>query len=113
MGSKLGFILSMLFLVQLFALVGDLMSIQFIYTNLDSVSVTAGYIISSKGEITSEVIELVQRETGATIKEIGESSHMIGQIFEYKIAKNYKAIIMSKEEIEIAVIRSIVIGYYS
>lgn len=113
MGSKLGFILSMLFLVQLFALVGDLMSVQFIYTNLDSISVTAGYLISMKGEITDDVKNLVFNQTGASIVQIGETSHMVGEIIEYKIAKNYKAIIMYKEEIEIAVVRSIVIGYYS
>ena len=72
MGSKLGFILSLLFLVQLFAMVGDLMSIQFIYTNLDAVSVTAGYLISTKGQITNEVIELVKNEANATIEQIGE-----------------------------------------
>ena len=73
MGSKLGFILSLLFLVQLFAMVGDLMSIQFIYTNLDAVSVTAGYLISTKGQITNEVIELVKNEANATIEQIGDN----------------------------------------
>lgn len=113
MAYKLGFILSMLFLVQLFAMVGDLMSIQFIYTNLDAVSVTAGYVISSKGFITQEVVDLVQEQAGATIVEIGTSTPMIGEIIEYKISKSYKAIIINTEEMEIAVVRSIVIGYYS
>jgi len=113
MGSKLGFILSLLFLVQLFAMVGDLMSIQFIYTNLDAVSVTAGYLISTKGQITNEVIELVKNEANATIEQIGDSPALLGSTFEYRISKPYDAMIIDQKAIEIAVVRSIVIGYYN
>lgn len=113
MGSKLGFILSLLFLVQLFAMVGDLMSIQFIYTNLDAVSVTAGYLISTKGQITNEVIELVKNEANATIEQIGDSPALLGSTFEYRISKPYDAMIIDQKAIEIAVVRSVVIGYYN
>ena len=113
MGSKLGFILSLLFLVQLFAMVGDLMSIQFIYTNLDAVSVTAGYLISTKGQITNEVIELVKNEANATIEQIGDSPALLGSTFEYRISKSYNAMIIDQKAIEIAVVRSVVIGYYN
>jgi hypothetical protein len=113
MGSKLGFILSLLFLVQLFAMVGDLMSIQFIYTNLDAVSVTAGYLISTKGQITNEVIELVKNEANATIEQIGDSPALLGSTFEYRISKPYNAMIINQKAIEIAVVRSVVIGYYN
>jgi len=113
MGSKLGFILSLLFLVQLFAMVGDLMSIQFIYTNLDAVSLTAGYLISTKGQITDDVIELVKNEANATIEQIGDSPALLGSTFEYRISKPYDAMIIDQKAIEIAVVRSIVIGYYN
>ena len=73
MGSKIGFILSLLFVVQLFVLAGDIMAIQMIYTNLDAVSVSAGYIISQKGTITEEVINLVQEEAGASIEQVGDA----------------------------------------
>ena len=113
MGSKLGFILSLLFLVQLFAMVGDLMSIQFIYTNLDAVSLTAGYLISTKGQITDDVIELVKNEANATIEQIGDSPALLGSTFEYRISKPYNAMIINQKAIEIAVVRSVVIGYYN
>ena len=51
MGSKLGFILSLLFLSNLFALVGDLMSIEFIHSNIESLSVSVAYLISKSGAI--------------------------------------------------------------
>ena len=54
MAYKIGFILSLIFVVQLFVLMGDIMAIQMIYTNLDAVSVTAGYLISQNGKITTK-----------------------------------------------------------
>lgn len=112
MASKIGFILSLLFLAQLFVMIGDLMSIQFIYTNIDAVSVTAGCIISSKGQITDEVIELVKQEAGATIEQVGSSTPILGEVFEYRIFKTYDALIIDNDPMEIAVVRSVVIGYY-
>ena len=55
MGYKVGFILSLLLVVELFVLAGDILTAQIIYTNLDAVSITAGNIISTKGEITEEL----------------------------------------------------------
>lgn len=113
MGYKMGFILSLIFVVQLFVMVGDLMSIQFIYTNLDAISVTAGHIISQKGMITDEVIRLCENEGNAQIVQVGENTPMYGSIFEYKIYTSYEPYIIKNEPMEIYVIRSVVIGYYS
>lgn len=113
MGSKLGFILSLLFVVQLFALAADIICIQMIYTNLDAVSITAGYIISRNGEITDEVVELVSSEAGASIEQIGDTPSMIGATFKYRIYRTYKSLILQSDVTEIAVCRSVVVGYYT
>ena len=113
MAYKMGFLLSLIFIVQMFLMIGDLMAIQFIYTNLDAVSVTVGQVISRKGEITDEVIRLVENEAGAYIVPIGDNSSMFGALYQYKIYKNYRPHYISNEDMEIAVIRSVVIGYYS
>ncbi len=112
MGSKLGFILSLLFLVQLFALVGDIVSIQFVYNNLDAVSVTAGYLISRRGGITSEVKSLVEEQAGASIEPVGEYVVQVGGVFQYRIFKDYSPLIVSEKAMEVAITRSIIIGYY-
>ena len=113
MAYKMGFLLSLIFIVQMFLMVGDLMAIQFVYTNLDAVSVTAGQVISQKGEITEEVVRLVENEAGAYIVPIGDNTPMFGSLYQYKIYKFYKPHYISNEDMEIAVIRSVVIGYYS
>ncbi len=112
MGSKIGFILSLLFVVQLFAIGGDMMSIQFIYTNLDALSITVGNIISKSGGINDEVINLVKEEN-ASIEPIGDVSPLIGSVYKYKIFKDYDALIIDNKTMEIAVCRSVIIGYYS
>lgn len=113
MAYKLGFLLSLVFIVQLFIMAGDLLAIQAIYTNLDAVSVTAGQIISVKGGITQEVVDLVERESQATITAIGDYAPMFGSPFEYRISRFYDPSIISTRKLEIAVKRSVVIGYYN
>lgn len=113
MSYKVGFLLSMLFIVQIFVFAADFMSAQIIYTNLDAVSVTAGNIISSKGGITDDVRNLVIEQAGATIVALGDESPLFGSIFEYKISKQFQPVFFASETKEIAVVRSVVIGYYN
>ena len=113
MAYKMGFLLSLIFIVQLFVLAGDLMAVQVIYTNLDAISVTAGEIISRKGGITQEVIDLVEQEAGATITAVGDNTPLFGSAFRYRIAKEYDPFLLSSDNFEIAVTRSVVIGYYA
>ena len=113
MGYKLGFILSLVFVVQMFVIVGDLMAVQFIYTNLDALSVTVGQVISQKGEITDDVVRLLENEANAKIEPVGDVTPMFGSLYEYKIYTSYDPYIIKNEPMEISIIRSVVIGYYS
>lgn len=113
MAYKIGFLLSLIFVVELFVLAGDLLAIQVIYTNLDAVSVTAGEIISRKGAITQDVIDLVYEQAQATITAVGDNSPMFGSAFRYRIAKDYDPFLLPSDNVEVAVIRSVVIGYYT
>ena len=113
MGYKIGFILSLLLLVELFIFAGDIFSSQVIYTNLDAVSITAGNIISSKGGITDEVRTFVMTNTGGEIEAVGDETPLFGSIFTYRISKNYKPMNFLTGDSEISVVRSVVIGYYN
>ena len=113
MAYKLGLIISMLFLVQLFVFVGDLMSIQIIYTNLDAVSLTAGNLISSRGGLDDEIVNLVYEQSGGSIVALGDETPLFGAVYEYKIRREYSPWVMSNKPIEISVTRSVIIGYYA
>lgn len=113
MGYKLGLIISMLFLAELFVFAGDLISIQVIYTNMDAVSVVAGNLISSRGGLDDEIINLVYEQSGGHIEAIGDETPMFGSVYVYKISREYSPWVMSNKPMEIAIRRSVVIGYYA
>ncbi len=113
MGSKVGFLLSLLLVVELFVLAGDVFSAQIIYTNLDVVSITAGNVISTKGEITDELRNYVRSETGGEITPVGNDTPMFGSVYTFKISKEFNPMNRFTSKTEIAVVRSVVIGYYN
>ena len=113
MGYKVGFVLSLLLVVELFVLAGDILTAQIIYTNLDAVSITAGNIISTKGEITEELKTYVRNETGGEISAIGDETPLFGSVHTFQIAKSYKPMNGFTGESDIVVVRSVVIGYYN
>ena len=113
MGYKVGFILSLLLVIELFILAGDIFSAQIIYTNLDAVSITAGNVISTKGGITDELRNYVRSETGGEITSVGDDSSLFGSIYTFKISREYDPMNSFTPKTEIAVVRSVVIGYYN
>ena len=113
MASKVGFILSLLLVVELFVLAGDVFTAQIIYTNLDAVSVTAGNIISSKGEITEDLKSYVRTQTGGEITSVGDEAPLFGSVYTFKISKEFDPMNRFTSKTEIVVIRSVVIGYYN
>ena len=113
MGYKVGFILSLLLVVELFVLAGDVLTAQIIYTNLDAVSITAGNIISTKGEITEELRTYVRNETGGEISAIGDETPLFGSVYTFQISRYYRPMNGFTKQSEIVVVRSVVIGYYN
>ena len=96
MASKLGFILSLLLVIELFVLAGDIFTAQIIYTNLDAVSITAGNIISSKGEITNELKTYVREQTGGEISAVGNEVPLFGSVHWVKLFCYFESINRSK-----------------
>ena len=113
MSYKLGFILSLVFVVELFLLACDLFSGQMVYTNLDAASVAAGSVISSKGGITDEVVSYIEDTTGGHIEAVSNETPRFGDIFTYRIYKSYNPLTVFGEEHTISVTRGVVIGYYN
>ena len=113
MASKVGFILSLLLVIELFVLAGDVFTAQIIYTNLDAISITAGEIISSKGEISNELKSYVSEQTGGEISAVSNEAPMFGSVYTFKITKEFSPMNRFTSKTEIVVVRSVVIGYYN
>ena len=52
-------------------------------------------------------------DAGAYIVEIGNSKPQIGELVKYKIYKQYKPLILANDLMEIAVVRSVMVGYFN
>ena len=93
------------------AYVGDLTTIQQIYSVLDTVAVTAGHLISLEGGISKETKNYVRESAKAAIIPLGKEYMEVGGIFEFVVARKYEPIIISRDTMVLEVVRSVMIGY--
>ena len=112
MSYKISFILSMIFVVMYFMFAGDMISLQFIYSDLDAKSVTISYLISENGTIDKKFIRYVENKYDVTFVSIDNIHPLFGDEVTYVIAKDYKPLMMSKDVMTVSIQRTTVIGYY-
>ena len=112
MSYKVSFILSMIFVVMYFMFAGDMISLQFIYSDLDAKSVTISYLISENGTIDDNFINYVEEKYEIDFVSVDNDSPLFGDEVTYVIAKNYKPLMMSKDIMTVSIKRTTVIGYY-
>ena len=113
MGSKIGLILSFIFVVGIFFFYGDMINIQIIHANLDAVAITAGHLIVESGKITDSISDFVYEQAKATITCRKNCTPRFGDTYIYDVATTYEPIIMSEQPLVINITRSVVIGYYN
>ena len=89
MGSSLGFLLSLFFCVQIVAYVGDIASLQFIYSSMESVATTIGHMIAIDGGITARAEEYAKDKIYAFIQPLTKVSQ-IGEIYEFVLYKGLR-----------------------
>ena len=112
MSYKISFILSMVFVTMFFLFAGDMISLQFLYSDLDAKSVTISYLISQHGKLDNEFIENIENKYGLDFVTADNYSPLFGDEVTYVIAKQYKPLIMSKDKMTIFIKRTTVIGYF-
>ena len=114
MGNKMALIISFFFSIFVFLFGGDLIGIEMVYSNLDAVSISVGYMISKKGKIVDSIKEYVAEEAGAILISLNEKSEStkVGDIYKYQISKDYKPFLIKPNPMTIKVTRSVIIGQY-
>lgn len=111
MASKLGFILSLFFVIQIMAYAGDLASLQAIHALLDAVSITAEKEIAIQGGITPKIISMVAEDCGGKIYAITTTSPQVGEVYEFALERQFKPLVISASLMTVTIKRSAVIGY--
>ena len=112
MSSKFGTLLSLIFVAFFVALGADLITIQYLYSDLDAKSTSISYIISRYGRVTSNLEATIEDRYQVEFTCLTYCNSSPGDIVDYVISRKYQPVFISKEEITIAVKRQAVIGYY-
>lgn len=112
MSSKLGMILSMIFVIAFLLLGADMMCMSAAYSQLDSTSITIGYLLSKHGKVDKKYINELEETYHIKFLTISPSSPSSGDVVDFVIYQNYDPIILSGDPIQLKASRSTIIGYY-
>ena len=112
MSYKFGLIFSTIF-VALFMIFGvDMISLQFIYSDLDAKAITIGYIIAKSGYIGDSLVEQIENKYEVTFTCLSNCTPKFGDVVEYKIGCPFDPLVIFEGSKMIEITRSTVIGYY-
>lgn len=112
MGSKLAFLLSLVFVIQVLLMGGDIFSAQLIHSEIDALAMTAAMRIAKEGGISDGLSDYVH-SFNAEIDCLSACSPSFGETLTFRIYRTYQPIVIADQPIEISVKRSTVIGYYN
>jgi len=110
MASKLGFLLSLFFLVQVLAYSGDMYCLQVIHASLDAVALQAGYQISRSNGLTPEIEQYVFEAAGASIRSLSTEAYF-GAEYRFVVSKSYSPMIVKSQPMVVSVTREAILGY--
>ena len=112
MSYKLGMLISMIFVIAFLLLGGDMMYMSMSYSELDSKSITIGYLIAKKGSINSTFLQEIEDQYKIKFETISPSNPNYGDVVDFVIYQNYYPLIVSKDPIALKASRTTIIGYY-
>ena len=112
MSSKFGTLLSLIFIAFFVALSADIITIQYLYSDLDAKSTSIAYIIAKYGKVSDSLVETIENRYGVEFTCLSHCNSSPGDVVDFVISKNYQPIFVSKNEINISVHRQAIIGYY-
>ena len=113
MASKLGTMLSMVFIYIAFLFGVDFVSIQLAYSCMDSLSTSVSYKISKSGEINEEIRQYVLDSINARIEPVGLNySYEEGSSLGYYLIKEYNFVSFEMNPLELRIKRYAVINLY-
>ncbi len=111
MGSKLALIIGFGFIIMALCYAGDLIAIQVIHSQLDAISLTVSQHISYYGTLVQKTIDFVEKDGKTHIVSLS-GPVQIGEVYEYRLYREYDPLFMGDEVMEISIRRSAVVGYY-
>ena len=112
MSSKIGTILSMLFVALFFVFAMDMISLQYLYTELDAKGVSVAYYIAKTSRTDEEFADYLSRKYSVIVTIPQNQSHDYGDIVDFYIQSEFSPLVISNDSMSVSLKRSAVIGYY-
>ena len=112
MSSKLGVLFSLIFVALFVVLGADLITVQYIYSDLDAKSTSIAYIISKAGGVTSSLSTQIEERYNVEFTCLSYCNSSPGDIVEFRISKKYQPMFISRDEVVLSVTRQALISYY-
>ena len=111
MASKLGFILSLIFVIQLLLMTGDIAIIQAKQTQLQAFATTIGQRISLEGGLNQTMVDWATDE-GFTLSCLRQCQPQFGDTLTYQLEVVLTPLIISNNPMSLRIVRHAVIGIY-
>ena len=112
MSSKIGLILSMLFMIAFLLLGGDMLCLSATYSTLDSNSISIGYLIAKTGRTDTEYLTYLEESFNVQFLSITPESPTSGDVVKFTIYKMFDPMLISSTPIRLTASRTTVVGYY-
>ena len=112
MSYKIGLILSMVFVVAFLLLGGDMLCLSAAYSELDSNSISIGYLIAKSGRVDTEYQHYLEEVYKVKFLKVLPETPKTGDVVEFTIYRMYDPLILSTDDIRLTASRTTVIGYY-
>ncbi len=111
MAYKLGLMLSLVFVMSVMLLGGDIVAISSIHSSLDALALVVARAIGKDGQVSSATYTLV-RSHGVGIRTDSSKTPALGESLTFSLYKYYTSMVLSKKRLKITVKRSVIVGYY-
>lgn len=111
MAYKLGLMLSLIFVMSVMLLGGDIVAISSLHSSLDALSLVVARSIGKEGRVSSSTYSLVKSHK-ANIQYNQASVPAVGEKMTFALYKYYNSFVLSKEKLKITVTRTVIVGYY-
>lgn len=111
MAYKLGLMLSIVFVMSVMLLGGDIIGISSVHSSLDALSLVVARAIGKEGKVSSATFQLV-RSYDAKIRFDSLKTPAVGEKLSFTLSQYYQTFVISKERLEITVRRTVIVGYY-
>ena len=112
MSYKIGLLLSMIFITLFFLFGADLITLESLYSSLDTKANNISYLISRNGVIDDNFIYYIETTFNVEFVCDKNLSPEFGEQIFYEVSMNYRPMVISKKEMTITIQRMTIVGFY-